>query len=121
MNKEMYYRSLWEIFIEGIRTQAIDDLLSRLPDNAYVRMDYLKAVAEELKKDRNTPQIDDIIAGTDTKRKETNLNYKCGSCKWATPRNATGSYINCKCPAKRPNWFARTNPSCKKYERKETE
>lgn len=53
----------------------------------------------------------------DTTKKATNLEGKCGSCRWAEPR--MGAYIDCKCPSKKPNWFARTCNACKKYEKEE--
>lgn len=49
------------------------------------------------------------------KKKVVDLTNKCGSCKWARPRH--GTYIDCTCPSKKPNFFARTTRACKKYEK----
>lgn len=70
------------------------------------------AMAELIKQRINT------VVDKDLKRqKPTDLSNKCGSCKWSSIRRA--SYINCNCPSKNPNFFARTTPKCKFYELKE--
>ena len=63
-----------------------------------------------------------LIVEKDLKRRKqpTDLTNKCGSCKWARPRtDKLVCYINCVCPSKKPNWFARTNKACKKYEKEQ--
>lgn len=61
-----------------------------------------------------------LIVEKDMKQKKpTDLTNKCGSCVWATPRR--GTYVNCTCPSKNPNWFARTNKCCKFYKQKGAE
>lgn len=85
--------------------------------NKALRMDLQNEVDNEIAR-----QIIDRINLTvekDLKKRTqpTDLTNKCGSCKWANPKRK--SYINCVCPSKKPNWFARTNKACKKYEKAE--
>lgn len=86
--------------------------------NKALRMDLQNEVDNEIAR-----QIIDRINLTvekDLKKRTqpTDLNNKCGSCVWAKPRKAH-CLIDCTCPQKRPNWFARTNKACKKYEKAE--
>lgn len=85
--------------------------------NKALRMDLQNEVDNEIAR-----QIIDRINLTVEKNlkkrtQPTDLTNKCGSCKWAKPK--WKSYINCTCPSKKPNWFARTNKACKKYEKAE--
>ena len=58
-------------------------------------------------------------------KKPTDLTNKCGSCVWAKPHyrgtQKVNCYIDCTCPSKNPNWFARTNKCCRFYEQKGAE
>lgn len=62
---------------------------------------------------------------------QTDLNNKCGSCKWSVPcmfgtKGTFGSYVECQNPNKvwRHNISAkrqRTTPKCRYYERSEND
>ena len=88
--------------------------------NKALRLADLQNDTDELMASRLIDRIN-IVVEKDLKRlkrlKPTDLTNKCGSCKWSTPRR--GAYINCTCPSKNPNFFARSNPKCKFYELKE--
>lgn len=74
-------------------------------DNFEFQNEVDKAMAERL-----SAEIKKKVANS---LKVTDLDNKCGSCKWARHRH--GSIIDCECPEKKPNWFPRTTRACKKY------
>lgn len=83
--------------------------------NKALRLDMQNGADNEMAEnliDKINRRVEKDLATT----KITNLEGKCGSCKWAKQRHSC--YIDCTCPEKKSNWFARTNTACKKYERK---
>lgn len=86
--------------------------------NKALRMDLQNEVDNEIAK-QIIDRINLTVEKDLKKRKQpTDLTNKCGSCKWAKPRTGKSvCYIDCVCPSKTPNWFARTNKACKKYEK----
>lgn len=82
--------------------------------NKALRLDMGNLVDDEISA-RIIDKMNEVVAHDLRKQKQpTDLTDKCGSCKWARPRS-THCLIDCTCPDKRPNFFARTNKACKKY------
>lgn len=67
-----------------------------------------------------------VVLGKEKRQKpKTDLDGKCGNCKWAEVVEAYGGYcVRCKNRRKRNVWAPirqRTCPACKLYERREAE
>lgn len=61
---------------------------------------------------------DALISAKWTEHHETDLDDKCGSCKFFKPFESDSLKFHGECEAGRV-WGARTRPKCKAYERKE--
>lgn len=87
--------------------------------NKALRLADLQNDTDELMARQLIDRINGVVEKDIKRQKPTDLTNKCGSCKWSAPRR--GAYVNCTCPRKNPNFFARSNPKCKFYEVKESD